>query len=204
MNHTKETREVSVRDLLFSVLYQWRKLLAAAVILAVLLGGWKLYNGLNEAANEETAARYEQQYQADLAQYQQQKADLEAGIADIQEDIVNQQEYLQNSVLMDVDYHNVHEATVSYYISTDYQIMPGMTYQNPDLSGLILATYEAALTDSQTMASIAHDMDTQTKYLRELVEVDGELDHILKISIRHASRTGAVKMRNLITQQLRH
>lgn len=202
MNYGKESHEINLKDMLFAVLYQWKKMILWALILAVALGGFKLYKAWTEATDEAKVAQYEQEYEVALDRYQQEKTRLEENIAKAEENIEKQNEYLENSVLMQMDSHEVYEARVSLYVSTDYQIMPEMVYQNPDKSRMILASYEAALTDNELMGEVADEMGMDTKYMKELVGVSGELDHILNISVHHATRTDAVKIMTLISNQL--
>lgn len=45
-NYTYEEQEIDLKDLLFAVLYRWRPIILLAIVLGVLLGGYKLASGM--------------------------------------------------------------------------------------------------------------------------------------------------------------
>ena len=170
MNAEKKVHEVNLKNMLFFALYQWKKMLVGAVIFAIALGCFKGYTAWKTATDPELAAQYEQEYNAALSEYESKKSSLEKSVAEAQENVDKQSEYLENSVLMQMDYRNFYEAKLTLYISTDYQILPEMTYQNPDSSNLILASYAAALDNDQILMEVAEAMGLELKYMKELVE----------------------------------
>ena len=194
MNYENQEREISLKDMLFSAMYHWKKMLLAALILAVALGGFMGYKSWKDATNPELVAKYEQEYADAMILYEDEKTRLERELGDIEENIENQEEYLENSLVMKMDPHNVYEARASLYISTDYQILPEMSYQNTDKTQLILAFYQAALTNGEVMGEIAENAGVKVKYLREVVSVTSQMDHILDITVRHAEQEEAEKI----------
>ena len=91
---------------------------------------------------------------------------------------------MEKSVLNNLDPYNVWNAKTDLYISTGYQIMPGMSYQNPDRTGAVLAAYSSALNDGAILNEIAAQVGTEANYLRELVSVDySTYSQILTITV---------------------
>ncbi len=204
MNYQRERdeRNINLKDLLFSVLYRWRIMLAVGLALAILLGGWKGLSKWKDARDPAEIAHREAVYQAELENYQQDKARLEADIADLESSVSFQRAYLEESVLMAMDYHNVCEAQTTLYISTDYQILPEMTYQNTDQTQLILASYAGALTNGEILGDIAAKQGMEPKYLRELVTVTTQMNSILDIRVRHLDADRAEQIMDQLLDSL--
>ena len=102
MNQDNQVQEVSIKRMLFFVGSQWQRILAVAAALAVLLGGiqgyraWDATNRMNQ--------------QAALEDREDEKTKLEQRAASIQREIDHQREYLEESILMQLDYYDIHEA----------------------------------------------------------------------------------------------
>ena len=45
-------QEIDLKELLFTLLYRWRPIVLAAVLLGLLLGGYKVVNGLRSQQDE--------------------------------------------------------------------------------------------------------------------------------------------------------
>lgn len=207
MDNERDEQVVFIRDLLFAVLYQWRKILAAALVLAVLLGGFKAISGyfaMPDAGTQETA---QAEYREKLAKYEAQKASLEQSIATIERNIMGQKTYLEGSILMGLDPYAFYEATMELYIDTDYQIMPDKLYQDPDYSSAVLLAYQTALGGGKVMEQTAAAMGLERQYLVELVKVSagtttGALNHIVTVTVRYPDAEGAEKILTLLEGQL--
>lgn len=95
--------------------------------------------------------------------------------------------------------YDVYESRVDLYVTTDYTIMPGMVYQNPDYTDTILQAYQALITSSAVMEDIAKSVGTETRYLNELVSVSAGsnskgLNHLLTINVKHTTKKDAEKV----------
>ena len=151
MDMDRDEQVIFLKDLLFAVLYQWKKILLAALAFAVLLGGYAAAKNVGNVPSEQA----EQQYQKDLEQYQIEKAALEQNIERTEQKIRAQQEYMENSLLMQLDPYAFFEGTMQLCIATDYQIQPGMAYQNPDYTKSVLSAYQAMLGGEYLLSQIA-------------------------------------------------
>ena len=155
MDIEKQEQEVSLKRMLLSVLYRWKIILVVALALAVILGGiqvWMSTSAANQNAN-----------QAAQESYELEKKQLEKEVASLQGDVDYLRQYLNESVLMQLDYYDIHEAKVSLYIDSDYQILPGMEYQNTDDRGTILNIYHAALTGDKILDEVNRQLDEYFK-----------------------------------------
>lgn len=146
-------QEIDLKDLMFSVLRRWRPIILIAIIFALLLGGLKVFKGLGQIKDAEFMAEKEQEYQDSLDQYEISKARLSKEIENIKNSLESQNEYMEKSILMNINPYDEYAASASFYVSTDYQIMPGMVYQNPDTAASIMAAYMSMIQDGEMYTS---------------------------------------------------
>lgn len=196
MDYQDDVREVNLKSMLFAVLYQWKKMLMIGVVLALALGGFQCYRKWRQISNAEAVAKSRAENEAAMEAYEDSVAMLENTLASLEEDIESQKEYLEKSVLMQIDANNVHESDVSIYLSTDYQIMPGMDYQNVDKTKAVQAAYMTALTGNALSNRLSTALGMENKYLRELVSVSADQNGILNISVCHTSIEASEQIMN--------
>lgn len=196
----KDDQMIYLKDLLFAALYQWRRILAVSIVLAMLLGGlgaasaWKDYseNNLVEPLPEEIAA------------YEAEKLRLEELLADTQENIQNQEKYLKESELMALNPYQYYRASMNFIVDADYQIMPGMQYQNPDPTASVLWAYRTILDSGYAIDVVAESVGMEGKYLKELVHYTEDADTgSLSLSVRYSTVKGAQKLLELLVAQLK-
>lgn len=196
-NNSNEVVEIDLKDLMFAVLHKWRPVLAVAVIMAVLLGGAKGAMTYRKQNDPETAKEARVTYQNDLELYEKNKSTYEREMENLRTDIANQQEYLDHSIWINMSPYDVCEARADLFVSTGYQIMPGMEYQNRDNTDTILQAYQSLLTSSAVLEDVAKQVKTEPRYLEELVEVtiganrDGQLNRMLTIDVKHTTKEDA-------------
>lgn len=185
MEYENQEWEISLKDMLFSVLYQWKKIIVFALVFAILLGGLKAFleykGNITEQQTEEgtIVALTEQE------KYDNQKKLLEHRIDEYESMITVQNKYMMESALMQIDFHRSYEASASLYVSSDYQIMPGMIYQNENYSSAIMAYYCSLLNDNMALEEIAEEFNMDVRYLRELISVSVDANYI-RIVVWHS------------------
>mgnify|MGYP004484802129 CR=1 FL=1 len=190
----EQEQEIDLVSLFFAVAHRYKQMVAAAVICAVLFGGFGVVKGmLNQRAIDEAIANgeevprtsAEQQYEEDMVEYReaqtkhdtdvtsykQQLNQNEADQVRAQFDIDNAQEYIDKSVRQKLDPYNVYTSETRFYITTDYKIMPGMDYQNPDYTSAVLSAYNSLLTSHESIITIADQFSMEERYMRELISV---------------------------------
>lgn len=168
METKQDGQVIYLKELLFSALYQWRRILVWGIILAVLLGGIKgifLYRSMNDGEQSAQQASALEAYEILSNSLQQQ---IEANRASA----LYQQKYLGESVLMNIDAYHYCEVSMSLFLETDYQIVPGMSYQNPNPANAILRAYIEGITNNTNTELLAESIGTQQEYLLELFSVD--------------------------------
>lgn len=211
----EQENEIDLVSLFFAVAHKYKQMVAAAVVCAVLFGalGGVRYMMSQRAiaqaeANGEEVQRSsaEQQYEEDMVEYREAQTKHDTDVNDYKQqlsqneadqvrakfDIQNAQEYMDKSVLYKLDPYNVYMSETSYYITTDYKILPGMDYQNPDYTSAVLSAYSSLLTSHETIGAIAEDFGMEERYMRELISVSVDSGtRLLTISIKADSAANA-------------
>lgn len=186
--------EFDLKTLCFCILRQWKPILILGLVMALLLGGYMVYSEYNTGL----AKDMENSYWVDYQQYQDQKAYYEESIALAQSKLDSLEEYMEESVLMNIDYRNVYRTKAVYYIDTGYQILPENTYQNTDKTSTLTWYYRRYLTDYSVYEEISAVMGVDAKYLDELIDVSQASDSAVYITVRYSTEQGA----ELITDML--
>lgn len=206
-NHDEQV--IYLKDLLFSVLYRWKKILVWCLILAALLGGFKGVSAYRDMKSALAQLSDPAQQQQTMELYESEKTSLEDQMQTLQDNIQRQTDYLQASILMQLNPYAFYEATVSVYISTDYQIQPNKTYQDPDLTNALINGYTTVLTGDASMQAIADEMGIEVMYLSELLTTsalpkDSALagTNTLTLSFKYPTEEGAQQLLGLVSQQL--
>lgn len=138
--------EIDLKQLLVYVLRKWRVMLAAAVVLGLLLGGAKMAKGFLDLQDPEKVE--ESIKEAELAQenYNTAKAQLANQMAEYNRQLDDYQRYAENSLYMKIDPYAVYQESITYAVTTDYQILPNMTYQTLNWMGPVLSAYSSVAT----------------------------------------------------------
>ena len=140
-----EEYEVRLGDLFWSVLRNWRGLIVGMIIFGILIGLFgavREYSKYRDPALKEKANK---EYTAALEQYERSKEGYEAKIDNLNDWIDRLDSYRDSSLMLLMDPYDIQRSTITYYIDTGYEIMPGISYQNPDYTGSLLNSYAAAV-----------------------------------------------------------
>lgn len=194
MDYEKREQVVFVKDLLFAALYRWRSMLVAALIGAVLLGAVTIF--LSYRDRQDLPSPTEQQEQ--IAAYEEEKQRLTAQLEQDTALVASQEEYLSNSLIMKMDPYCVYKATIDLIVQTDYQILPGMSYQNPDNITTILNAYQMYMGGDQVILDVADNIGLESKYLWETISLSngGTANRNFRIAISYYSAEGAEQILN--------
>jgi len=198
MSHNDETFEFDIKALVFYILRRWRAILLVAVIAALLLGGWKSYRENKTAKNESMESNYWLEYR----QYEKQIAFYEERIEFTQSKIDTLQEYINSSILMELDPRNVYRAKAVYYVDTDYKIMPEYTYQNKDKTDTLTWFYRRAVNDYTVYEKIGVQMGMEPKYLMEAVSISAATDSTLHLSVTYTTADGATEILRMLQDEI--
>lgn len=211
-NHEQE-EEIDLVSLLFTVLRKYRQMLAVALACAVIFGA---VASIQTSANGAVSADAQEEYDAAMTEYRQKKADYDAAVrqykldttsneqaqADVQKALEDAQTYAEHSMLSNLDAHNVWTARADLYIKTNYQIMPGSVYQNPDNTSAVVQAYANLLVNGDAMDKAADALKLQARFLREVVTAEpvqnanGTYSGLLTLRVNAADQNSAEKILN--------
>ncbi len=203
MEQNTYEQEIDLKDLMFAVLRRWRIIIAAAVVLAVVLGGYRafsVYKSQNDAAAIQTA---QEEYEEAQELYEKNVANCEREVDNLIATIEEQQNYLEKSLLMNMSPYDVWESKKVLFIKTDYQIMPDMVYQNLNYTDTILASYRTGLTNLEFLAAVAESVGMEERYLAELVTVSAG-DNLLTLQVRGESEATATAIMEQLLDGVEH
>ncbi len=195
MEFKKNDQAIYIKDLLFAVLKQWRKALVVALLLAFVLGAYKGYSQL-QAKNAQQPS-----FSSTFDQYLPQRQRLEARIAQLEQNILSQRNYMDTSVLMQMNAYEVYSTYAIVYIKTPYQILPGMTYQNPDNTPYLISAIRNILIGKDVTQAVAQEVGYDN--FTELMNIysDGNL---LVIMANHNNEAAATELVDVYLDQLPH
>lgn len=186
--------EMSFGDLFRNALYKWKSIMALALVFAILLGGfqaWRTMQGNAKIPDE-----------GEVAQYQSELRFWELQLANAEKMLENQEEYLVSSPLMQMDPDHAYVASAYLFVKMEYQIMPGMDYQNPDESSSILTIYQNVLSSAETLNSIAKQVEIAPNFLSGLIQIDKETTHLLCIQTYHKDPAVAEEILDLLLEHV--
>lgn len=198
----QENKTVRMQDMLFSVLNGWKRILLAVVILALVLGG---FMGVRDASrlDPQAQAQARQKYEDALRQYNNARDTLDLSIRNLDAKLDEWKTYMEHSVLMNADYHNIYEAGANLYITTDYKVDPQLSLQNPDYTEAVVIQYTTALKSGAFDQTLAEQMGLDTRCLRELITFNRHGDSTISVVVRHSSREEATKLLGCILTYVR-
>ena len=177
MEQNKDTRVIYFSDLFFSVLYAWRKILIVALVFALLLGGAQTVRYM-QARNAEPAAISEETLQ-DIAE-------LEEKLAANQLRITNLEEYMHNSILMNMNPYQVYQVTANIYVEAE----------TPEIAVAVIHAYQSYLTGHLSVLDDTLLSGVNMAYLKELVsyEIVADAGNMLTVTASYTDAEGAQRI----------
>ncbi len=222
----EQEEEINLVSLLFTVLHKYRQMAAAALVCAVLFAGVAVAKNLSWNAAVKKAEKEgktlprtsaQQTYEENMTEYREAQTTHDSNIKSynaqlrsnersqttLQFNIDNAEEYIEKSVLNSIDPYNVYNACADMYVTTDYKILPGMDYQNPDYTSSVLSAYSSLLMNHENISAIAEKFDMEERYMRELVGVGSDSStRLLTISVNADSEENADAILDAMLNQL--
>lgn len=168
-NYVKDQTEIDLRQLFWAICRRWRMVLCWMLTVAVAAGAFKAISTFHSLRNTEETATAQATYDALVTNNRQERSDILKRLRNISEEISERQTYEKNSYYMSIDPYNVAVANQTYYVKTDYQILPDMSYQNPDYTDAVVDAYVRVLTGESNLQTIADKCDMELRYLDEIV-----------------------------------
>lgn len=193
--------EIVLKDLFFDILYHWRSILAAALIGALLFGGYSFIAGRGarnapvetvqqseqEAAEKDDQSTQQAQeavekddydiqleaYKAQLVRYNSDVAMYQSRINNAQAQIEDLREYMAHSVYFNLDANTLHSGFRTYLIQAKLDdIDPNLVTLVQEQVNVLLVLYYNALRDSLDSDEFKELLGvSEEEYIEELVEI---------------------------------
>lgn len=191
MDNQNYEQEIDLKDLVFTVFHKWRGIILTAVIFGILLGGYKLGAGLTSKMDAEAVQKIQEEYNDSLEVYERATRLYEIDLETISTQIESQEEYLANSVLMNLNPYHKNVALVDIFVTANPQNTLGesqiLTYDPADS---ILRAYES-LIKSEALKNVP-GIDIDSIYLKELVNTHIDYEgNVLSVSTTYKDEQGA-------------
>ena len=188
----KNDQVIFVKDLVFAILYKWRLVVAAALVFALLLGGFGAFRFWTAASAEKAT---ENAVSAEI-----EREALEKALEEAQTLVESQEEYNRNSTIMHIDPYNIFKATVQLTVLTNDNIL----HEAADTTSAVLQAYAAHLNSDKVINAIAQKMNMESKYLSELITISnsGNTTKSLNISVIYPDKTGAETILNMLKTEV--
>ncbi len=159
MENERNEQIIYLKDLLFVTLRGWRRLLAAALVLGVVFGGLELYRNVQEITRSNAAAA--SQHEIAVQQHAQALKGAGEAILDAEEARKEYEEYLEDSLLSNLDSDGFFAAETTYLIRG----------QNVNIEK-ILTYYAGGLQTKAVANSIGEAVDAEASQVRDVYRVE--------------------------------
>lgn len=170
-NNTYE-QEIDLKDLMFAVFHKWRPIILAAVILGVLLGGYKVGSGLMKQRSSEFVQTAQDDYQMDLSMYDKTKSGYEREIENLTANLEYQEDYYSHSILMQISPYDKCVASADIFVKTELpEIIDGKYIMVTDRADSVLKAYSSFIEQGAGLKTAEQMGITQANF-RELVTVE--------------------------------
>ena len=158
-NYQYKTMEIHLNEYLWAALRHWRSILVVFVSFGIIFAG---IGGIREFVrykDDELRNKLQTEYDEELDKYLVEKNHLEKKLENLKEQLARQEAFEDTSIMLKIDEYDVAERIVTYYIDTDYEIVPELYYQNPNYTAVITNFYRTALNRVNYDLAVASDSE---------------------------------------------
>ena len=185
-NQTYE-QEIDLKDLMFVVLHRWRGIILAAIIFAVLLGGYKLASASFSTGSEVTVEEQQNDYADEMKLYESTRALYEQDIERLKMSIESLEEYYKNSLLMHISPYNMTVASADVFVVKDEAAVQegaaGISFSLSDRADAVLKAYETVAKQAEGIQTVGGE-PADPRYVQELIKTDVDYEsNLLTITV---------------------
>ena len=181
-----QVREISLRQLFWKVMMGWKLWIVCAVLFAILLPGVKY---AKDARTYHAAQQpKEQQQESDVVFTSEEEQQIE-DVKSLKLLMEKNSDYMQNSILMNIDPYQEQLMELQYYIDSDY--VTNYTRDNKlDYTSAITNAYVDYIVNGLDQKSIWKEVDTKTdnKYLAELVTAVYTSNNTFSVKVKYTDK----------------
>ena len=157
-----EETEIDLLDLIRYLLRKVVWILLAGVICAGIAGSYRYVKLKRAGSNQEAVMQAETEYELDLERYERQSELIDASDVNTLDLIRRQEEYLQNSILMNLDPYHVWRDVIVVRIASKESESHAYQYRE---------FYRNELLNADYLQNLAKERGTDPGYLNELINV---------------------------------
>lgn len=192
-------------DLVQLVKYLWKHvwvMCIGAIVGLVLVFGLQMLTQTDSESSEDNQELTA--FEKEMKEYEEDYAQLEMEISNLEKSIEEQIAYNNNSILMKINPYDKKSVTGQFYIDSEYQIMPELTYQNTDITASVARAYQALATTGELAEYINEHLAEPIKdrYLNELISLSYSGDSVLEVKVVHTDIESAREIYNLIIEYM--
>lgn len=178
MNEQTYEQEISLQRVFYRVLRDWRKCFIIALVVAIAVGAGNFALKEIQLSTPEKLESAKMDYNRELTAYEAEGESLKREIENLEEMRTQQETYNDASILMQINPFREFNASVQLYVSTDYKIQPGSTYQDIDLSGRVLQSYLTYMQNGEMYQDILDRLTEkiEMRYLQEIFSFSSSYD----------------------------
>ncbi len=155
-------REIDLKDLFFTLLYQWRKIVGITVVCAALIAGFLCYRGMKGAGDVSVADSLDS-----MEDYEKMEQMLVGNIDRVTTSLEQQNTYLDNADIMQIDPYHKPEASAEVLLAVKGE--KGSYFLNA-----LLQMYNYSLKQGEYLEGLAKGQHTQLNYLKEQIDINTE------------------------------
>lgn len=203
MDNQNYEQEIDLKDLMFAVFHKWRGIILTAIILAVLLGGYKLGTNLISDTSDQGTQDVESAYAEEQELYERTKALYELEIDGLKEKIEAQESYINNSILMRIVPYNKYVASAEVFVRTNAPVNESGVYLlQSDPADSIIKAYENVIKRADGVEDILGN-NIAPRYIRELMTTHIDYSgNVLTVSVAYTDEIGAAEILDALLNSL--
>lgn len=168
MNKRQLEKEINLLDLFWAVCLKWRVILSGAIVFALLLGGGNYIKSIKEIKKLP-----EKITSSDIKLNPDSLNETNVYLK-YQEICDSQENYVNNSLLMQLDANNFYRSAISYFIDSNYTVEYPIISKTDNSVGIAQA-YQTVLLDKNTIETIQKKLEINEiskQYCIELIDFE--------------------------------
>lgn len=194
VTYEDDDTEINIASLLRYIFLHWRGLLLCALALGVILGAVKFVPEYRKVADANVVDDAADESDLAVKSYESKKTALETNVANITKQLDEANEYMNDSILMNIDKNQVYRVYLSYYVTANGNAVADNTKTAGEIdtvssagmliigdandavnrmTGSVLAAYAKALQENALLKIVRENITDKVpnKYLRELMHI---------------------------------
>lgn len=171
-----QEKEISLSELLWKVVKSWRFIICLAAVFCVLMTGYKYISDKRNIANvNKEKSQSVKELQKDLTGEEKKALDQAVRVS---QQLEQQRNYLEKSLLMQINPYQKNVATLQFYVDTDYKIDLSSIIES-DYATELVRSYVAYIENGGLGKAVQEVMkwNIESAYFNELITLGGRISN---------------------------